>query len=111
MLVELGYRVHTPAELFGSREDSLGATDEEWLARVKGTGWVVLNRDAKIMVRRHELAAYRAAKLHMFYHPGEATSATLQDLLRSNLRDIVTLATSGTPNVWQVRARGVEPFK
>ena len=110
LLIELGYRVHTPAELFGSRADSLGATDEQWLARVRGTGWVVLNRDAKIMERQHELAAYRAAKIHMFYLPGQATSATLQDLLRTHLRDIITLATSRTPGVWRIYARGVVPF-
>lgn len=48
LLTDLGYAVHTPAELFGSRESSLGATDEEWLKRVTGRGWAVIGRDVKI---------------------------------------------------------------
>jgi hypothetical protein len=73
LLVGLGYRCHTPPEVFGTRMASEGAEDTEWLAKVAGSGWVVLNRDAKIMERPHELEAYRAAKVHMFYLPGEAT--------------------------------------
>ena len=72
LLVGLGYRCHTPPEVFGTRVESLGAEDTEWLGRIARSGWVVLNRDAKIMERQHELVAYRAAKVHMFYLPGEA---------------------------------------
>jgi hypothetical protein len=66
LLAELGYRCHTPPEIFGTRADSLGADDTTWLNKISRSGWVVLNRDAKIMERPHELAAYRAAKVHMW---------------------------------------------
>lgn len=73
VLTSLGYKCHTPPEIFGTRAESLGAKDEEWLRRIAGSGWVVLNRDANIMQRPNELEAYRAVKVHMFYLPGEAT--------------------------------------
>jgi hypothetical protein len=34
LLTRLGYILHTPAELYGSREAALGARDEDWLAKV-----------------------------------------------------------------------------
>jgi hypothetical protein len=111
VLVRLGYRCHTPPEVFGTRAESEGATDPEWLKKVKGSGWVVLNRDAKIMERPHELTAYRAAKVHMFYLPGEATRDQLRHLVEHHLRLIVTYATSRTPEVWRITAHGIEPFK
>jgi hypothetical protein len=110
LLARLGYRVHTPAEVFRTRADALGALDEEWLAKVARTGWIVLNRDAKIMERPTELAAYRAAKIHMFYLPGEATSEALQHLLERHLRDIITCASSRRPQVWRITSAGVMPF-
>jgi hypothetical protein len=61
LLVGLGYTIHTPAEVFGTRDAALGATDAEWLAHVVKTGWAVLNRDTAIMRRPDELAAYRRA--------------------------------------------------
>jgi hypothetical protein len=70
LLTVLGYKCHTPPEVFGTRAESLGADDTEWLGKIARTGWVVLNRDAKIMERPDELAAYRAARVHMFYLPG-----------------------------------------
>ena len=33
--MDLGYVVHTPAELFGTREAALGASDELWLEKVR----------------------------------------------------------------------------
>lgn len=33
-LRDLGYVLHTPAELFGSRAEAQGTDDEIWLARV-----------------------------------------------------------------------------
>jgi len=99
MLSELGYRCHTPPEVFGTRADSLGAEDTTWLSKVARTGWIVLNRDAKIMERPHELAAYRAAKVHMFYLPGMATRDHLVHLVRTNLQDIISVASERTPEV------------
>lgn len=110
LLVLLGYQCHTPPEVFGTRAESLGAPDTEWLKKVARSGWVVLNRDAKIMERIDELAAYRAAKVHMFYLPGTATRGQLQELVETNLSDIVTFATSRNPDVWRITNRGVERF-
>lgn len=111
VLVRLGYVCHTPPEVFGTRADSEGATDTEWLTKVRGSGWAVLNRDAKIMERPDELQAYRAAKVHMFYLPGEATRDQLRDLVEEHLGLIVTYATGRTPQIWRVTARGIDPFR
>ncbi|ASR39813.1 hypothetical protein BAY61_30210 [Prauserella marina] len=62
------------------------------------------------MERPEELAAYRAAKVHMFYLPGEATRAHLTQLVSGNLRDIITRATDRTPEVWRITNHGVERF-
>lgn len=110
LLVDLGYKVHTPAEVFGTRADSLGAEDTEWLGKIARSGWVVLNRDAKIMERQHELIAYRAAKVHMFYLPGEATRDQLKHLVEAHLRDIIAYATDRTPEVWKISGRGIERY-
>ena len=110
MLKSLGYRCHTPPEVFGTRAESLGADDREWLGRIAGTGWIVLNRDAKIMERPYELDAYRAAKVHMFYLPAQATRCQLQSLVSANLGDIIANATSRTPDVWRITSHGVERF-
>jgi hypothetical protein len=110
LLVGLGYRCHTPPEVFGTRVESLGADDTEWLGRIARSGWVVLNRDAKIMERPHELTAYRAAKVHMFYLPGEATRDQLRRLVETHLKDVVTYANDRTPEVWKITNHGVERF-
>jgi hypothetical protein len=110
LLVGLGYRCHTPPEVFGTRSDSLGAADVEWLGRISQSGWIVLNRDAKIMERPHELAAYRAAKVHIFYLPGEATRDHLKRLVEVNLHDIIVFANERIPNVWRITDHGVERF-
>nr|WP_239071279.1 hypothetical protein [Amycolatopsis sp. SID8362] len=109
-LTNLGYTCHTPPEVFGTRAESLGAADTEWLGRIAGTGWVVLNRDAKIMERPDELAAYRSAKVHMFYLPGEATRDLLLHLVETNLTNIITLSADRTPDVWKITRHGVERF-
>jgi hypothetical protein len=109
-LVGLGYLRHTPPEVFGTRAESLGAADTEWLGKVARTGWVVLNLDAKIMERPHELAAYRAAKVHMFYLAGEATRDQLLRLVEVNLRGVIVFATDRKPDVWKITDRGVERF-
>ena len=62
--------MHTPAELYGSREAAEGIRDETWLADVGPRRWVAISRDTKIMQRPAELAAYRAAKLHLMLFPG-----------------------------------------
>jgi len=110
LLTDLGYKCHTPPEVFGTRVESEGAEDTEWLNKIARTGWIVLNRDAKIMERPHELTAYRAARVHMFYLPGEATRDHLKWLIEKHLRAIVSYATSRTPQVWRITDREIEPF-
>lgn len=51
LLVRLGYTVHTPAELYGTRKAAQGAPDEDWLAKVGDRGWTVIGRDVKIYER------------------------------------------------------------
>lgn len=40
--------------------------DEDWIAEVGRRGWVVLTRDQRIRHRPNELAAVRAARIHLF---------------------------------------------
>jgi hypothetical protein len=106
-LVDLGFVVHTPAELFGTKDEAYGAADTEWLRRITGTGWAVLGRDAKIAERPHELAAYRAAHVHMFPLPGEATRQELLDVLGARLNDICVAWTNSRTSIWKVRPSGL----
>jgi hypothetical protein len=76
LLTGLGYVLHSPAELYGSRDAALGARDEDWLARVGRHRWTVLGRDLKIYERPSELAAYRASRLQVFLLPGQARGRT-----------------------------------
>jgi hypothetical protein len=110
LLTDLGYVCHTPPEVFGTRAASEGAKDTEWLGKIAHTGWIVLNRDARIMERPHELEAYRAAKVHMCYLPGEATRDHLQRLVETNLASVISYATSRNPEVWRITDRGIERF-
>jgi len=107
LLVDLAYAVHTPGELFGTREAAAGMPDTAWLSRVSGTGWLVINRDLKITRRPHELAAYRKAAVHMFLLPGEATAAQLRQLMADNLPTICTRGTERVPRLWRIHASGV----
>jgi hypothetical protein len=106
-LMDLGYVVHTPAELLGSRKVALGTSDEVWLAKVAKTGWAVLNRDTKIIRRRDELAAYRRAGVHMFYLPGEAKVAVLVELVSVNLAAICTATASRQAKLWYLTPAGL----
>lgn len=107
-MVDLGYVVHTPAELFGTREAALGASDALWLAKVAKTGWAVLNRDTNIMRRRDELAAYRRAGVHMFYLPGEVTVAALVELVSVNLTEICTVTSARNPKLRYLTPEGLK---
>lgn len=102
LLLDLGYVVHTPGELFGTRDQAYGAEDTDWLARLTGTGWAVLGRDAKILRRDHELAAYRAAKVHMFLLPGQATSEHLRAVTAANLVHMGRLTAARRTGVWRL---------
>ncbi|WP_373294757.1 hypothetical protein, partial [Dactylosporangium sucinum] len=62
----LGYRVHSPASVFGTDRLQQGLADEQWLPVVGRNGWTVFGRDQRILDRPHELAAWLDAKIHMF---------------------------------------------
>ena len=97
LLTGLGYILHTPAALYGSREAALGARDEDWLARVGRHQWTVLGRDLKIYERPSELAAYQASKLQVFLLPGQATATELVELVEVNLAQICAIASTRQP--------------
>ena len=111
LLCDLGFVVHSPAELYGSREAALGARDEDWLLKVGVRRWTVLGRDAKIFERPSELAAYLAAKLQVFLLPGEARVAELVELVAVNLADICAIASGREPGAWRLTRRGVQAFE
>lgn len=103
----LGYPVHTPPELYGTREAAESTADVVWLRDVGERRWAVLGRDTKIFERAHELAAYKAAHLHMFLFPGQATRAELVELVRSNLAEICTATTVRSAHVYRVGRTGL----
>jgi len=110
LLRDLGYVVHTPAELYGTREAASGASDDDWLRRVGSRRWAVLNRDLKIFERPDELEAYRRARVHMFLLPGQATSAELRDLVAINLAEICSVATGSDPQTMRLTGHGLEVY-
>ncbi|WP_448432533.1 PIN-like domain-containing protein [Mycolicibacterium sp. XJ2546] len=99
-----GYIVHTPPELYGSRAASAGVADEVWLRDVGKHRWAAIGRDTTILKTPSELAAYKAAKIHLFLFDGEATVTQLTAIVAATLRDICTECMNGKPSVW--RARG-----
>jgi hypothetical protein len=106
LLAGLGYLVHTPAELFGSRQASSGAADEEWLRRVTGRGWAVIGRDVKIYERPWELEAYRRARVQVFLLPGQALAAQMTRLVAVNLTEIGTITSSRKVGTWYLTESG-----
>lgn len=111
LLSGLGYTIHTPWELYGSRYEAQGAPDEDWLGRVSQRGWAVLNRDAKIYERPSELEAYRRARVQVFLLPGEARAAELAQLVANCLREMCTIASSRDPGTWRLTEKGVVQYE
>jgi hypothetical protein len=109
-LTGLGYVIHTPAELYGSRDAAEGVLDEDWLPRVGTRGWIIIGRDAKIYERPHELAAYQRARVQVFLLPGEAKAAELVELLELNLEAMCAIGSSRQPGTWRLTANGLRPF-
>ena len=107
-LQDLGYPVHTPPELYGTRDAAIGTPDTVWLRDVGARRWVVIGRDTKILERPDEAAAYRAARVHMFLFPGQATRAVLIECLTRNLREICTVTAGRAPVVCRVTRSGLE---
>jgi hypothetical protein len=104
----LGYTVHTPPDLFGSRVASEGVADETWLKLVGERRWIVFGRDTRILERPSELDAYRQARVHMFLFPGNATRDELTAIAAATLAVICTKGTEARPMVWRVRG-GTRP--
>lgn len=109
--VDLGYIVHTPAEVFGQDRLLHGLDDEEWLPVIGRHGWVIFGRDQRILDREFELEAYRAAKVHMVLLPGQASREQLVELLGANLADICAVATARQPDVYWTTPRGLVNYE
>ncbi|WP_213454136.1 PIN-like domain-containing protein [Rhizomonospora bruguierae] len=73
-IADLGYAVHTPAEVFGRERLEAGLRDEDWLAVVGSRGWVVFCRDQHILDREWELRAYLAARCTCSSFPAASRS-------------------------------------
>jgi hypothetical protein len=110
LLTGLGYMLHTPAELYGSREAALGARDEDWPAKVGRHRWTVLGRDLKIYERPSELAAYQASRLQVFLLPGQARASELVELVEVNLAQICATASTRQPGTWRLTRSGLQPL-
>jgi hypothetical protein len=102
--------VHTPAELFGSRQASSGAAEEEWLRRVAGRGCAIVGRDVKIYERPWELKAYRRARVRVFLLPGQALAAQLNHLVAVNLKDIGAITSGRKVGTWYLKESGPEEY-
>lgn len=110
-LVDLGYRVHTPAELYGRRDEALGARDEDWLPLVGQRGWIVIATDIRIFEREHEYQAYLKAGTLIFLLPGESTVAERVELIRRNLIAMCSHANQRGPGVWRLTTNGAERYQ
>ena len=99
--------MHTPPELYGTREAAEGTPDEVWLADVARHRWTVVSRDSKILERPSEIAAFKAARLHLVLYPGQASRETLVDAVHATLTEMCTVSSRAVPGVWRAtRHRG-----
>lgn len=99
--------MHTPPELYGTREAAEGTPDEVWLADVARHKWTVVSRDSKILERPSEIAAFKAAKLHLVLYPGQATREALVEAVHATLAEVCTASSRAMPGVWRAqRVRG-----
>lgn len=110
-LEQLGYIVHTPARLYGSREAAAGAPDTDWLPRVGRKGWAIIGRDAKIYERPAELDAYLRARVQVFLLPGEARVAQMIHLIEVSLAGICAITVLRQPGTWRLTETGPEPYE
>ncbi len=97
-----GYTVHTPPELYGGRVLAEGTSDDIWLRDVGARGWAAIARDTTILKTPNELAAYKAARIHLFLFHGNAKRAELVATVAATLREICTHCMSDAPSVWRV---------
>lgn len=109
-LENLGYVVHTPAQLYGSQAAADGRVDEDWLDRLAKTDWVAITKDEHILQRPAELAAYKAANIHMFLLPNNVKRDVLIAILHAQLRGICTRANGRASGVWRVNMSSIYPL-
>lgn len=64
-LRDLGFVVHTLADVYGERR-AQEIADREWIERAGQENWVVLTKDDRIRYRRVERDAFVAANLRVF---------------------------------------------
>jgi len=82
--------------------------DVEWIAEVGRRGWLVVTRDQQIRRRPNELAAVRAAGLHLFALTSGNLSAadTAALVVRAWPRMKTAAATTSAPALWSVTRAG-----
>ncbi|MEV0612882.1 hypothetical protein AB0I81_06115 [Nonomuraea sp. NPDC050404] len=110
LLTGLGYRVHSPAELYGSRDKALGAEDDDWLPKVGLQGWAVLATDFRIFERPHEYEAYLKADVPVFLMPAESKIQERVDLIKVCLSSMCSAASQRGPGVWRLTLHGAELY-
>lgn len=110
-IVDLGYQVHSPASVFGQERLEAGLRDEEWLPVIGAKGWVVFGRDQNILKREVELRALLDAKVHMFLFPGDILRAEIVELVKVNLAEICSAASSRRPNVYWLKRDGIISYE
>ncbi|MFF0308159.1 hypothetical protein ACFYSC_12060 [Streptosporangium sp. NPDC004379] len=110
LLAGLGYPVHTPAELFGSRDEALGAPDERWLPLVGQRGWLVIACDIRIFERPHEYEAYLRARVAVFLLSGESRIEKRKELIARNLSGMCSEASQRRSGVWRLTVNGLVPY-
>ncbi|MEV7005858.1 hypothetical protein [Streptosporangium sp. NPDC051022] len=111
LLARLGYLVHTPAELFGSRDEALGVPDERWLPLVGQRGWLVIACDIRIFERPHEYAAYLKAKVAVFLLPGESKIEERKELIIRNLSAMCSESSQLRSGVWRLTSHGLDLYE
>ena len=97
--------------MYGSRDEALGAKDEDWLLLVGQRGWIVLATDIRIFEREHEYQAYLKAGTLVFLLPGESKVDERVDLVRRNLAEICSYANQRGAGVWRLTANGTEQYQ
>jgi hypothetical protein len=110
-LQDLGYVVHTPASLQGSRQRALGVQDEVWLPQVGKQGWGVITTDMRIFEIPAEYEAYKQAKVPVFLLPAQSRIAERVSLIEVNLGVMCAEASQLKAGVWQLTAGGMVPLE
>jgi hypothetical protein len=105
-LRSLGRIVHTLADEFGAREQTV--SDVEWLQLAGERGWVVLAKDRRIRHRPAELELIQAHGLRAFVLPrGGLTGSQQAARFSDNLAEIESACQQPGPFVYSVYQRSI----